>query len=189
MAEDKVTTTIIGPTIVIKGKLKSDEDLVVRGRVEAEITSTKAVHLENSGIIKANAQVHSARISGAIVGNLRAEARVELAPDGRMVGDIHAPVIVIHDGAAFRGRIDMPNFEEVREAAPFTEPLPAAELPTPVFTDDSVPIPEVEDSPPTFAAAVAADMDTPIVFPGQDRSSLEDEPVRPEKHGKRKRLY
>jgi cytoskeletal protein CcmA (bactofilin family) len=115
MAEDKttqVTTTAIGPTIVIKGKLKSDEDLIVRGRIEAEIASTKALFIENSGIVKANVKVKSAKISGVVVGNITAEEKVEIAPDGRVVGDLMAPRIVISDGAAFRGRIDMQTFDE-----------------------------------------------------------------------------
>lgn len=112
----KATTTAIGPTIVIKGKLRSDEDLVVKGRIEAEIQSSKALLVENSGIIKANVRVKSARISGVLVGNITAEERVEIAPDGRMVGDITAPKIIINDGAAFRGRIDMQNFDEAGES-------------------------------------------------------------------------
>ncbi len=121
-----VTTTAIGPTIIIKGKLKSDEDLIVRGRIEAEISSSKALLVENSGIIKANVRVKSARISGVLVGNITAEERVEIAPDGRMVGDLTAPKIIINDGAAFRGRIDMQNFDEGREArSPEHKPEPA----------------------------------------------------------------
>ena len=108
------TTTAIGPTIVIKGKLRSDEDLIVKGRVEAEISSSKALLVENSGIIKANIRVKSARISGVLVGNVTAEERVEIAPDGRMVGDLTAPKIIINDGAAFRGRIDMQGLDEAR---------------------------------------------------------------------------
>ena len=78
------TTTAIGPTIVIRGKIKSDEDLIVKGRIEAEIQSSKALLVENSGIIKANVKVKSARISGVLVGNITADERVELAPDGRI---------------------------------------------------------------------------------------------------------
>jgi len=124
----KATTTAIGPTIVIKGKLRSDEDLVVKGRIEAEIHSSKALLVENSGIIKANVRVKSARISGVLVGNMTAEERVEIAPDGRMVGDITAPKIIINDGAAFRGRIDMQNFDEAGEGRPEpkSEPIAAA---------------------------------------------------------------
>lgn len=133
--EDKQgTTTAIGPTIVIKGKLKSDEDLIVRGRIEAEISSTKALFIENSGIVKANVSVKSAKISGVVVGNITAEERIEIAPDGRVVGDLLAPRIIISDGAAFRGRIDMQNFEEGRDAAPKAAapaPAPAASAPPP----------------------------------------------------------
>ncbi len=120
MAEEKapVTTTAIGPTIVIKGKLKSDEDLIVRGRIEAEISSSKALFIENSGIIKANVSVKSAKISGVVVCNITAEERIEIAPDGRVVGDLMAPRIIISDGAAFRGRIDMQNFDEAHKHAP-----------------------------------------------------------------------
>jgi cytoskeletal protein CcmA (bactofilin family) len=121
------TTTAIGPSIVIKGKLKSDEDLIVKGRIEAEISSSKALLVENSGVIKANVHVKSARISGVLVGNITAEERVEIAPDGRMVGDISAPKIIINDGAAFRGRIDMQGLDE---ATPSGEKPPEGERPS-----------------------------------------------------------
>jgi cytoskeletal protein CcmA (bactofilin family) len=113
-----VTTTAIGPTIVIRGKIKSDEDLIVKGRIDAEIQSSKALIVENSGIIKANVRVKSARLSGVLVGNITAEERVEIAPDGRMVGDLTAPKIIINDGAAFRGHIDMQNFDEGSDKKP-----------------------------------------------------------------------
>src|SRR5262245_57347896 len=120
MADEKtdgvVTATAIGPSIVIKGKIKVDEDLIVRGRIEAEISSGKALFIENSGIVKANVRVKSVKISGVLVGNITAEERIEIAPDGRVVGDLLAPRIIISDGAAFRGRIDMTSFDEGRDA-------------------------------------------------------------------------
>jgi cytoskeletal protein CcmA (bactofilin family) len=128
-AKTESTTTAIGPSIVIRGKLRSDEDLVVKGRIDAEISSSKAVVVENSGIIKANIRVKSARISGVVVGNIHAEEKVEIAPDGRVVGDLTAPRIVINDGAAFRGRIDMQSFDEGRESKgdhASSRPAPAA---------------------------------------------------------------
>jgi cytoskeletal protein CcmA (bactofilin family) len=107
----KDTTTAIGASIVIRGKLKSAEDLVVKGRIEAEVTSSKALFIENSGVIKANVKVQAAKISGVVVGNITAEQKVEIAPDGRVVGDLLAPRIVLNDGAAFRGKIDMQTFD------------------------------------------------------------------------------
>jgi cytoskeletal protein CcmA (bactofilin family) len=122
------TTTAIGPTIVIRGKLKSDEDLIVKGRIDAEIQSSKALLIENSGVVKANVRVKSARISGVVVGNISAEDKVEIASDGRVVGDLLSPRIVISDGAAFRGRIDMQSFDEGRAPA---KPASAPEQPAP----------------------------------------------------------
>ena len=46
-------------------------------------------------------------ISGRVTGNIIASDKVELKSDGRMVGDIKAPRIIISDGAAFKGNVDM----------------------------------------------------------------------------------
>jgi cytoskeletal protein CcmA (bactofilin family) len=111
--------TIIGPSILINGKLSGDEDLTVRGRVEGELSLTKTLIVEPSGIVKANVQVRNAIISGVVVGNISATESVELTREGRMVGDINSPRVIIVDGASFRGRVDMGN----------AEPRPASERP------------------------------------------------------------
>jgi cytoskeletal protein CcmA (bactofilin family) len=108
-------TTTIGPTIIIRGRLKVDENLTVKGRIDAEIRSSKALIIENSGIVMAVVRVQSAKISGVLVGNITAEEKIEIAPDGRVVGDLRAPRIVISDGAAIRGKIDM-SLDEGRES-------------------------------------------------------------------------
>lgn len=112
-------STIIGPSILINGKLSGDEDLTVRGRVEGELNLTRTLIVEPSGIVKANVQVRNAIVSGVVVGNIAATESVELTREGRMVGDINAPRVIIVDGASFRGRVDMGN----------AEPRPASERP------------------------------------------------------------
>jgi cytoskeletal protein CcmA (bactofilin family) len=99
--------TVIGPSILINGKLTGDEDLTVRGRVEGELSLTKTLIVEPSGVVKANVAVKNAVVSGVVVGNIQATESVELTHEGRMVGDIRAPRVIIVDGASFRGRIDM----------------------------------------------------------------------------------
>jgi cytoskeletal protein CcmA (bactofilin family) len=114
-----VDSTVIGPSILISGKLTGDEDLTVRGRVEGELTLSKTLIVEPSGIVKANVAVRNAIISGVVVGNITATESVELTRDGRMVGDIRSPRVIIVDGASFRGHVDMGN----------AEPRPASERP------------------------------------------------------------
>jgi cytoskeletal protein CcmA (bactofilin family) len=116
--------TVIGPSILISGKLTGDEDLTVRGRVEGELNLSKTLIVETSGIVKANVAVKNAVVSGVVVGNIAATESVELTKEGRMVGDIRAPRVIIVDGASFRGRVDMGNAEPRKEGSerPATRP-------------------------------------------------------------------
>jgi cytoskeletal protein CcmA (bactofilin family) len=100
-------STIIGESILINGSLSGDEDLTVRGRVEGTVTLTKTLVVEPTGIVKAEVQVRNCVISGVVVGNVTASESVEITREGRMIGDINAPRVIIVDGASFRGRIDM----------------------------------------------------------------------------------
>jgi cytoskeletal protein CcmA (bactofilin family) len=109
--------TVIGQSILISGKLTGDEDLTVRGRVEGELTLSRTLIVEPSGVVKANVAVKNAIVSGVVVGNINATESVELTREGRMVGDIHSPRVIIVDGASFRGRVDMGEVEPGRVPA------------------------------------------------------------------------
>jgi cytoskeletal protein CcmA (bactofilin family) len=115
--------TVVGPSILISGKLTGDEDLTVRGRVEGELTLSKALIVETTGVVKANVAVKNAIVSGVVVGNINATESVELTREGRMVGDIRAPRVIIVDGASFRGRVDMGEVEPGR--VPVSRPTTA----------------------------------------------------------------
>ncbi len=130
-------TTIIGESILISGSLNGDEDLTVRGRVEGTLTLTKTLVVEPTGVVKAEVQVKNCVIAGVIVGNVTATESVEITKEGRMVGDIAAPRVIIVDGASFRGRIDMgevdidgerlPSRPSARPALrPVSRPAPAS---------------------------------------------------------------
>jgi cytoskeletal protein CcmA (bactofilin family) len=168
--------TIIGETIIVRGELNGDENLTVLGRVEGQINLSQDLFIEETGIVKADSSVRNCVISGILVGNITASERVEIAPGGRMVGDINAPRILINDGAKFRGSIDMGDMESAggggvpskpsytsrsyrpattstatstRTAAPAPRPAPvAAEKPTP--------------TPAAMATATAPSKEEPI---------------------------
>ncbi|MGE6762207.1 bactofilin family protein [Corallococcus interemptor] len=114
LAGNTVDNTVVGPSILISGRLTGDEDLTVRGRVEGELTLSRTLIVEPSGVVKANVAVKNAIVSGVVVGNINATESVELTREGRMVGDIRAPRVIIVDGASFRGRVDMGDVEPGR---------------------------------------------------------------------------
>jgi cytoskeletal protein CcmA (bactofilin family) len=123
---DAIGTTTIGPTVIIRGRLKVDENLTVKGRIDAEISSSQVLTIETSGVVKADVRARSVKISGVLVGNTTADEKIEIAPDGRVVGDLRAPRIVISDGAAFRGGIDMRTADEQGESEAAAAPPPTA---------------------------------------------------------------
>ncbi|RPH72921.1 MAG: polymer-forming cytoskeletal protein [Myxococcaceae bacterium] len=158
-AKDLVTSgnTVIGPSILINGKLTGDEDLTVRGRVEGELSLTKTLIVEPSGVVKANVTVKNAVVSGVVVGNIQATESVELTQEGRMVGDIRAPRVIIIDGASFRGRVDMGELPPGRSLPERT--TPRAQLRP---TVRSLPAP-----PPRPAAAAARPGNTGATVPAR----------------------
>jgi len=105
------SATIIGENTRVVGSLAGDEDLNVFGTVEGTIRLTEALLVENSGVVRADVSVRSAVVSGVVIGNIVASDAVELTKGGRMVGDITAPRIIIADGAAFRGHVEMSDVE------------------------------------------------------------------------------
>jgi cytoskeletal protein CcmA (bactofilin family) len=102
-----MANTVIGNTIVIDGEITGDEDLIVRGTVKGKIAMSASVIVENSGTVEADIETKNVEVSGNVTGNITATERVELKTDGRMVGDVKAPRILIADGAVFKGNVDM----------------------------------------------------------------------------------
>lgn len=99
--------TIIGESVQIRGQLSGGEDLHVLGRVEGRVDLERTLVVAQSGIVKAEVSVKNAVISGVVVGNIHASESVEITREGRMVGDIFSPRVIIVDGASFRGSVDM----------------------------------------------------------------------------------
>jgi len=152
-----VNNTVVGQSILISGKLTGDEDLTVRGRVEGELTLSRTLIVEPTGVVKANVAVKNAIVSGVVVGNINATESVELTREGRMVGDIHAPRVIIVDGASFRGRVDMGEVEPGRVPADRPAlPRPTAVRPA-VRPGTNVParpaLPAARPTPPAAPAA------------------------------------
>ncbi len=175
--------TVIGPSILINGRLSGDEDLTVRGRVEGELALTRTLIVEPSGVVKANVSVKNAVVSGVVVGNIAATESVELTRDGRMVGDIRSPRVIIVDGASFRGRVDMGELAPgrplperprtqvrpvVRAALaparpPALPPRPPTRAPMPAFVSRTPEAAKAPPAPPPAPPTVAAGAKKKIV--------------------------
>ena len=115
--------SVIGPTLVIKGELSADEDLVIEGQIEGTIAHHKKnLTIGKEGRVKADIHASSVLVEGQLVGDIHSEGVVSLSASASVKGNIHCGRIVMQDGARFSGRIEM---GEARKAA---APLETAQI-------------------------------------------------------------
>lgn len=99
--------TVIGNGITIDGELSGTEPVVVEGTVKGKINLQSSLTVASGGVVEADVETQEMEINGHVTGNITAGERVEIAAEGKMVGDIKSPRILIADGAGFKGHIDM----------------------------------------------------------------------------------
>jgi cytoskeletal protein CcmA (bactofilin family) len=108
---------VIGASIVVRGEISGEEDLLVEGRVEGKIDLRgNAVTVGAKGQVVAEVHARLLLIDGEVEGNLTAEEQIVLRKSGRVKGDMTSPRVTIEDGARFKGSIDMEP-KSVRPAA------------------------------------------------------------------------
>ncbi len=100
--------SVIGPTLVFKGELSADEDLIIEGHIEGTIAHHKK-HLTvgKQGRVLADIHASSVIVLGQLIGDIHSEGMVSLAKGADVRGNIFCSRIVMEDGARFKGKIDM----------------------------------------------------------------------------------
>ncbi len=99
--------TVIGTNITVDGEITGSDPVIVEGTVKGRIATEAALTVAEGGVVEADVETPEITVSGQVTGNITGGDRVEITAEGRMVGDIKAPRILIADGAGFKGHIDM----------------------------------------------------------------------------------
>lgn len=114
--------SVIGPTLVFKGELSADEDLVIEGDVEGTIAHHKKnLTIGKQGRVTADIHASSVIVEGRLIGDIHSEGVVSLAKGADVTGNIYCDRIVMEDGARFKGKIDMGDKPKVVKPK---EPVP-----------------------------------------------------------------
>jgi cytoskeletal protein CcmA (bactofilin family) len=115
----------IGKSIIIKGDLSGDEDLIIDGKVEGRIQlPNNEITIGADGRITADIEAKGIIVVGKTAGNLSATEKVEVQATGSVDGDITAPRLQIHEGAVVNGSISM-----TKSAVPAEKRDPSAAVP------------------------------------------------------------
>jgi Integral membrane protein CcmA involved in cell shape determination len=99
--------TILGPATQIKGTISAGGAIRVDGQVEGEIDTKGDIIIGESGVIHAQIKGRSATIAGTVHGNVEVVDKLELTSTAKLYGDIQTGVLIIGEGAVFKGACEM----------------------------------------------------------------------------------
>ncbi|MCH8059856.1 MAG: polymer-forming cytoskeletal protein [Proteobacteria bacterium] len=109
--------SVIGPTLVFKGELSADEDLVIEGSIEGTIAHHKKnLTIGKQGRVTADIHATSVLVEGVLKGDITSDGLVSLAKGSTVTGNIYCTRLVMEDGARFNGKIEMARPTAIKEA-------------------------------------------------------------------------
>jgi cytoskeletal protein CcmA (bactofilin family) len=96
--EDKITGFFDKDT-EIKGELTFKGSFRIDGRFKGKIDSDSTLVIGESGNVDADVKIGYMVIDGEVKGNIQASERVEIHSNGRVLGTITTPKLVVEEGA------------------------------------------------------------------------------------------
>ncbi len=99
--------TFLGAGSSVEGRLVCKGATRLSGAVKGEITGDGLVTIDDGAVVTADVNVREASISGRVIGNVSAAARVTLGATALIDGDIKTPSLSIAEGAQIMGRIEV----------------------------------------------------------------------------------
>lgn len=100
--------TVLGRSVVVKGELTGNEDLLIEGQFDGTINlQDHCLTVGANGQVKAEIHVRAVVIHGVVNGNITAREKVDIRKTGRVQGDLSAAGVAIEDGAYFKGSIEI----------------------------------------------------------------------------------
>ncbi|HSQ35503.1 MAG TPA: polymer-forming cytoskeletal protein [Candidatus Binatia bacterium] len=109
-------SSLIGNTLLIKGEVFSEDEILIEGKIQGKITVKNRVIIGVNGNVEADVEAREVIIKGKVTGNIKGGQRVEIVPSGILHGNINSPRVVIADSGVFEGNIEMHGREEKGKA-------------------------------------------------------------------------
>src|SRR5215813_10575413 len=102
----------LGPTLLVKGEISGNEDLLIDGSVEGIVRlNERKLFVGPAANVKADIIAGQVIVRGILKGNVCARYRIEIGNEGSVIGDLITPQVLIEDGAWFKGSIEIEKSE------------------------------------------------------------------------------
>ena len=102
------SVSVLSSSVVIKGEISADEEIVIHGTVEGTIAhDMKKVVVGKEGRVRALIHANMVTVQGQVDGDIHGNELVELLHGAKVEGDIFCSSLRIEKGAQFNGTINM----------------------------------------------------------------------------------
>ena len=101
------SATLVSPGTVLRGDIKSDNDLRIDGTIYGNISSSAKVVVGPSGYVEGNITGKQADITGKVAGNISVEESLQLRADCNVNGNLSASNLQVDPSAIFNGQCQM----------------------------------------------------------------------------------
>ena len=125
---------IVGREICLSGEIKTCDQLVVEGKVEATLTDSRRLEIASTGFFKGTASIQEADISGRYQGDLTVIGCLRIRATGSVEGEVRYGELEVERGGRLSGTVELDEDEQERKA----KRLSAAEFVQAAATDGSM---------------------------------------------------
>lgn len=99
--------TLIGPTTLVEGAIKTDEPLRIDGKVQGEVISKSDLILGEKSHITGSITCQNLLLAGTIQGNVAARGQLHITSTGRLMGDATIGAFIVDERGVFEGACTM----------------------------------------------------------------------------------
>lgn len=112
--------SLLGRSIVVRGEVRTSEDLVLQGRVEGPILAEScSIVVGETAQLAGDAIARDITVFGRVDGRLIATDIVDVRGGATMHGDVLSRRFILDDEALFNGRVEPQHLEAALRVAEF----------------------------------------------------------------------
>ena len=101
---DDGNITLLAKGVELKGEIRVEGTVRIDGRLEGDIFTKGQVIVGEDGVVKGTITAGVLISSGRIKATITASDRVQLLKTGVIMGEVHAPLFSMEEGAKFQDR-------------------------------------------------------------------------------------
>ncbi len=104
--EIQQSSSYIGKTVRLEGKISGDGDVTIEGHFRGDLHLKRNLVVGGGGQLEADIKAAAVTVAGHVAGSITADTMVRILESGSVEGSLNAPRITIAEGGQLRGQVN-----------------------------------------------------------------------------------